>query len=134
MAAPPTTGVSTNNNKISVNLHLFLQLQFYLEMRSMKQKKIVFINKMLTRKKTTLYQTTMEQARKKNPFRASLRSSRSIQKLKVVLTYFQPMFDFCINQVVDFYYQNVWKTSVEEYDLHLYLKCHSSAGVFQTFW
>ena len=65
MAAPPTTGVSTNNNKISVNLHLFLQLQFYLEMRSMKQKKIVFINKMLTRKKTTLYQTTMEQARKK---------------------------------------------------------------------
>ena len=55
MAAPTTTGVSTTNNKISVNLHLFLQLQFYLEMRVMKQKKIVFINKMLTRKKTTLY-------------------------------------------------------------------------------
>ena len=64
MAAPTVTGVSTNN-KISVNLHLFLQLQFYLEMRSMKQKKIVFINKMLTRKKTTLYQTTMKQTRKK---------------------------------------------------------------------
>ena len=38
MAAPTVTGVSTNN-KISVNLHLFLQLQFYLEMRSTKQKK-----------------------------------------------------------------------------------------------
>ena len=35
------------------------------------------------------------------------------------LTHFRPMFHWCRNQVVD--------------DLHLYLKCHSSTGVFQTF-
>ena len=30
------------------------------------------------------------------------------------LTHFQPMFDLYRNQVVGFYYQNVWKTPVEE--------------------
>ena len=37
------------------------------------------------------------------------------------LTHFRPMFHLCRNQVVGF-------------DLHLYLKCHSSTSVFQTFW
>ena len=31
------------------------------------------------------------------------------------LTHFQPMFDFCKNQVVGFYNQNVWKTPVEKW-------------------
>ena len=31
------------------------------------------------------------------------------------LTHFQPMFDLCRNQVVGFYYQNIWKTPVEEW-------------------
>ena len=30
------------------------------------------------------------------------------------LTHFRPMFHLRINQVVGFYYQNVWKTPVEE--------------------
>ena len=31
------------------------------------------------------------------------------------LTHFRPMFHLCRNQVVGFYYQNVWKTFVEEW-------------------
>ena len=106
MAAPPTTGVSTNNNKISVNLHL-------------SPTPVLSGNAFDETKENSFYQQDVDEeennfisnnygaGKKKNPFRASLRSSRSIQKLKVVLTYFQPMFDLCINQVVDFYYQNV---------------------------
>ena len=39
------------------------------------------------------------------------------------------MLHLCRNQVVDFNQQNVLKTPVDD----LYLKYHSSAGVFQTF-
>ena len=43
------------------------------------------------------------------------------------LIHFQPMFDLCRNQVVGFYYQNVWK--------HLWKRdiLSKDAGVFQTF-
>ena len=51
----------------------------------------------------------------------------------IFLTNFRPMFHLRINHAVSFYKQNVWKTPVEVDDLYLYLKCHSSTGVFQTF-
>ena len=40
------------------------------------------------------------------------------------LTHFQPMFQLWINQVVGCYYQNVWKTPVEEW--HFKYRCRSS--------
>ena len=36
-------------------------------------------------------------------------------KNRIGLTRFQPMFHLWIDQVVGFYYQNVWKTPVEEW-------------------
>ena len=59
-----------------------------------------------------------------------------LKTIPVVLTHFRPMFHLCRNQKVGFYQENVWKTPVDEWhfkDLRLYLKCHSSTGVFQTF-
>ena len=31
------------------------------------------------------------------------------------LSYFQPKFELCKNQVVGFYFQDIWKTPVEEW-------------------
>ena len=45
-------------------------------------------------------------------------SSLKLLKISFCLTFFRPMFHLCRNQAID---------------LHLYLKCHSSTRVFQTF-
>ena len=65
------------------------------------------------------------------------------------LTHFQPIFQLWINEIVGFYYFgfNIFNKMFENtcgtvtfqvemrvIDLHLYLRCLSSTGVFQTFW
>ena len=49
----------------------------------------------------------------------ALRKIRKSFLKKVVipgaLTHFQKMFDLCRNELVGFYYQNVWKAPVEEW-------------------
>ena len=64
-------------------------------------------------------------------------------KPKTLITHFQPMFQLWINQVVGFYYQNVWKTPVKEWHFKwrcrsstciFAFNCLSSTSVFQIFW
>ena len=49
------------------------------------------------------------------------------------LTNFKPIFHMWKNQVDGFHQEMCEKHLWKSYDLHLYLKCHSSTGVFHTF-
>ena len=64
MVAPARKYQPTRNKKMSTNSYLFHQLQLYrkshLEMRLIKLKKMVLINKTLSKRKKALYQTATQ--------------------------------------------------------------------------
>ena len=88
-----STTTNSSSNKISIDSHLLYQLHLcqkcHLEMRSMKQKKLVLINlKALTRKKinSNVKNTVYWSRQEKNqiiPPGTFLQSSHSLQNLKV---------------------------------------------------